>query len=249
MVCTPAWADFKEGKTHGGVKIPVTGAAGSQVTLITTGRAKAGESPPEIKTHEQIIGAKGTITFVTPETEEDSNGHKQTVVDYRLQVIPPGPKKLQFSLDVESFAPSGSDFIQNSVSDELFETLGDGVPLRIPDFAANRGATLFAAVNLDDFIPVHFDFKIGDMISIVNGSSPDVPGMIFGNSDILMDPTSMDGFGNPSPFSGTVTIVGENDPSSFPVPEPGSEFLLSGGLLTLLLHRPNRLHSNKTVRG
>jgi hypothetical protein len=106
MLCAPAWADFKTGKTHGGDKIPVSGPEGSQVTLITTGRAKSGQEPPEIKTHEQVIGKKG-LTFNVPKTEEDSSGTQQTVVDYKLQVIPPGAKKLQFSLDVESFAPLG----------------------------------------------------------------------------------------------------------------------------------------------
>jgi hypothetical protein len=239
MLCTPAWADFKLVKTHGGVKVPVNGPAGTQITLITTGRAKNGQAPPEIKTHEQIIN-KGPLTFTVPESEEDSTGTKQTVVDYKLQVTPPGAAKLQFSLDVESFAPSGADFLQNSVSDELFETVGDGVEIRIPDFSAGNGATLFAAVNLDDFIPANFDFKIGDVVSIVNGSSPDLPGMIFGNTDFLMDPNSANGFGNSSPFTGTVTVVGQNDPSSFPVPEPGSGCLLVGGFFLLYLHRRSR---------
>ncbi|MDB5292994.1 MAG: hypothetical protein JWL69_4235 [Phycisphaerales bacterium] len=235
LFSAPVRGDFVTGKTHGGVDIQIHGAVGSDVTLITTGRANSGQPPPEIRTHEQIIGQNG-LKFHVPQSEADSNNVQQTVVDYKLQVIAPGAApKLQFSLSVESFAPSGSDFSQNSVSDELFETLGDGVELRIPDFSTDGSDTLYSAVNLVNYIPGHVSFQIGDTFTITNGKSGALPGFVFGTSDILMDATSPDGFGNTSPFTGTITVAGENDPSSsIPLPPPVSAGLvLMGGLWAL----------------
>jgi hypothetical protein len=245
IFCAPALADFKVGKTHGGAKIPVQGPPGSTVTLITTGTATGKNPPPEIATHETILPASGELTYNVPVTDKDPNNpdpsvQPQTVVDYKLQILPPGKLNLQFSLNVESFTPSGPDFIQNTISDELFETLGDGVELRIPDFedADDPDQTLFGAVNLVNFIPGNVNFNLGDNFTIVNGVSPDLPGMVFGTSEVLMDPTSADGFDDVDPFNGTITVTGENDPSSTPLPASvwGGLTLIAG----ISLHRFTR---------
>ena len=119
----------------------------------------------------------------------------------------------------------------------MFETLGDGVALPIPDFADddNPDQALYASVNLVDFIPGSVNFNLNEIFDITNGTNPNLPGMYFGTSELSMDPGSANGFDNVDPFTGSIIVTGENDPSSTPLPSS-----LWGGLALfggLLLHR------------
>src|SRR5262249_35086420 len=101
--------------------------------------------------------------------------------------------------------------------------------IRIPDLYA--GDVLYSAVNLQVFAPAHVNFELGDVFSIVNGVSPQLPGMVFGTQPINRDESNPDDFLNPAPFTG----MGEASTLHQIIPEPATLTLLGVGALVLLV--------------
>ncbi len=233
-------------KTGGkGVKIPFKNYMdGDVLHITTTGTATGTNPPPTIAEHVVQVQATNIKngSFTVPAQDKDSTGKVVNVRDYDIQVVPMGPDGYKSLLDVESLFPDGSDLNQNSVGDELSHTLGDGVELRLPLFSADDGTFLYAMVNIAAYIPGNVEFSAGQQFAITNGMNPSLPGMVFGSSQILLDSSSANGFGNPNAFNGTLTVAGENDPSAVAVPLPSSALggtVLLAGVVALRSWRWN----------
>jgi hypothetical protein len=230
IVCPPARADFIPQPIRGGGTVDERGKVGTQVALQWTGKNGQGLGTTPI----QRIGAAGFVRFVAPNRSPDVNGRPQLVYDYVQFSKDPDPVSW---LSVEAFVPSGSDFLEYNVFDFIADSVGEGVTVRIPDLFGDTngngmldsGDVLYAAVNLADYIPADVSFALGDTFNVTGGSTPALPGMIFGTAPITLDPSSPDGFSNPDPWTGTGTALTEHDNTA--VPERGTNALIICGML------------------
>lgn len=226
--------------TGGGV-VDERGKAGTQVAVQWTGKRGQGLGTTPI----QIIrNPPGFVRFVAPQRSPDINGRPQLVYDFVQFSKDPDPISW---LSVEAFVPSGSDFLEYGVFDMIARLDGVNVPVAIPDLfgdtngngSLDTGDVLYTAVNLADFIPAHVSFALGDLFTIVNGTSSALPGMVFGTAPITLDDTSPDGFSNPAPWTGTGDALTEHLPMA--VPEPASGAVMFGALLlTTVANRARR---------
>jgi len=170
----------------------------------------------------------GTTKDYTVQTNFLSGLYAVTTVE---QFVNASGQPLSSTNNYESVFPDPSNpgrFIQPSVEAVLATTGGQRIPL--PDLASDV-SSLFVTTDLGQWLAAGSPIlPVGSSFSIVNGTSPLLPGVLVGLSDITFDPTS--GFVNSAPFSGNAFVLGQ--PSITAVPEPVTFSLialaLAGGL-------------------
>ncbi len=221
----------------GGGKVNDCGPVGMQVRVNWTdaGGSVVGVTDIKTVTPDKPGSNRGCVEFIAPVKIEDAQGDVHRTADFQQFVRFPNPGETSV-LDVVAFAFDGADFIVTPWFDFLAQTLGLG-ELRVPDLFGDTDGSgildsadvLYAAVNLFPFVAGSPSYQLGDTFSITAGTSPLLPGMLFGTAPIIRDPSSPTGFLNPSPYTGSGAALAEHRISA--LPEPSSVLLLVTGLL------------------
>ena len=244
--------DIKDGKLteHGtpgyGVRVRWSGVVSGQ--RVPIGQEMAG-----------IIPASGTLDFPLPPGGKapDAFGNMRKIVDayQTLQIPPPqrsangrdGPDGVGGpinALEIAAFHAIPEGFEITGWTNFVHDRLGAGNELLIPDLFADTTAdgvmdaadTLYSAVNLEEFYPSGVGAAMGQTFSIVNGTTPALPGMWFGTTQVVPNAASSTGYDNSAPFTGEATVMAFHGITS--TPEAGSaSVMLAGAMLALVRRR------------
>lgn len=102
----------------------------------------------------------------------------------------------------------------------------------VPDLRPANGddtLELFVGVDLTQWLASEFTFDVGDIFSLTDGTSDEIPGILVGTSPITLGPS---GFQTDNPYNLPVVAIAPFDGQLVPVPEPTSTLsLLSLGIL------------------
>lgn len=215
----PIEAEIKNGK------VTEYGDKGDIIRLYLTGhREKRSygldfDGDGEINVEEKIVGDSGKIEFPLPKDDKgkvkkgvpvgSGSSTPRDITDAYQQTKKNNAGEIS-ELHISAFYPSGSDFQLIGFTNHVADNIGLGIEVFIPDLFAdtngdgslNDGDLLYSIVNLVDFLPAAVNFSLGDTFNIVNGTSPLLPGMMFGTAPIEVDADSPSGYSNPSPWTG-----------------------------------------------
>jgi hypothetical protein len=225
---------------NGAGTVEERGKPGTQVAITWT----TNSGVPLGTTPILIIPAGGVLRIPVPAMSPNANGNLRRVYDYVQFSKDPGQVNY---LSTEALVPSGGDFIQYTFLDFILMSLGPAGSVAVPDLYADtnqdgvldEGDVLYSAVNLAAYIPAMPSFNLGDTFTITNGTSLLLPGMLFGTQPITIDPTSLDGFSNPAPFTGVGTALTEH--VNVVTPEPSLAGLVAMACLALIVVKTRQL--------
>jgi hypothetical protein len=150
-------------------------------------------------------------------------------------------------LDLESLAfdTSTLTFSLQDLFGTIEQAVGDNVEVAIPDLFADTnndgsldgGDVLYGLVDMSVYLHSTPTWTEGETLSIVNGVSAALPGMMFSTTEFTFDPSS--GFTG-TDFTGDAEIEAEHDVAA--TPEPAAAGLAVAGLLAIgLMERGRRL--------
>ncbi|MBL8703134.1 MAG: hypothetical protein JNK67_32415 [Alphaproteobacteria bacterium] len=160
-------------------------------------------------------------------------GDTLPATDYRLRVTLGDPYFSDMTLAYVVGEPGSLAHGELGVMNEAFT---GGAEYLVPMIFDSLGVDdLYIAVDLVQWLSFPSAYDLGNMLSIVDGTSDLLPGFLFSTSPIGFDATS--GFTTSDPWTGTGVIFGEVDGHNVPVPAP-MLLLLSTLPALLVLRRP-----------
>jgi len=169
---------------------------------------------------------KGTVTGNNKDFSEDwveKGGTRTASLDNGIVIPNPGNPAQVIQADYTQAVAAGINVKQ---------------PVTVPILGSGTTQVFGAVDMLSYFNSGGTPPPDGMTISITNGTSSMLPGMVFGLSPIAFDPNS--GYVNSNPFTGDVTVFGTSTLSAVPEPSSIVMLVMGVGVVTAAIVRSRR---------